>query len=228
MKRPPADAPAVYLGIGVGAARGHVVGEVASSLGIRPLRTLRVIAEGLPEAHLYGPAGEVPAPKAVAEVWSRTIGALQEDVWARLTGLRVAVFGCGRTGSLLSNALARSGIRDLTLIDPDHLEIHNFGEMEAVNIQELGRSKVESVATALRRLHQKPMLGIGKGVLGAAGRATNGPQLSRSGFRVRVGFCCRCRKTEQVFSLNKVLAAVIPAGRRPGGRNRGVCWGGEA
>lgn len=75
-----------------------------------------------------------------------------EAVWQRLVGLRVAVVGCGRTGSLVAVTLARLGIRRLTLIDPDIVEAHNLGEMDAVTDDDLGRPKAEAIADHLRSL----------------------------------------------------------------------------
>src|SRR5262249_18539785 len=85
--------------------------------------------------------------------WSRTIGALGgEDVWHRLVRLRVGVVGCSRSGSLAAIALARLGIRDLTLIDPDIVEAHHLGEMEAVSESDIGRPKALAVANHVRRM----------------------------------------------------------------------------
>jgi molybdopterin/thiamine biosynthesis adenylyltransferase len=75
-----------------------------------------------------------------------------EEIWQRLVGLRIAVIGCGRTGSLVAVNLARLGVRRLTLIDPDSVEPHNLGEMDAVTDADLGRPKVEAIADHLRSL----------------------------------------------------------------------------
>ncbi len=84
------------------------------------------------------------------ERWSRTIGALGLQVWQRLTSLKIAIVGCGRTGSLIATTLARMGVRDLTLIDPDTVEEHNLGEMDGISEADLGRNKAEAMAEFLR------------------------------------------------------------------------------
>ena len=66
-----------------------------------------------------------------------------------MIGLRYALVGLGRTGSSLALALVRLGVQHLTLIDPDHLELHNLGEMIGVTAADLGRPKVTAVASAL-------------------------------------------------------------------------------
>ena len=65
----------------------------------------------------------------------------------------VALIGCGRTGSLVAVSLARLGVDRLVLIDPDIVEPHNLGEMEAVSDADVGCLKAEAVARHLHALH---------------------------------------------------------------------------
>lgn len=84
--------------------------------------------------------------------WSRTMGGLGgEAVWRRLCQLRIAVIGCGRSGSVLADMLAGAGSQRLVLIDPDLLEEHNLGEMAGVLSEQVGLAKVEALAEHLRR-----------------------------------------------------------------------------
>ena len=86
--------------------------------------------------------------------WSRLIGALGGPrVWQRLTSLSIAVVGIGRTGSLVAAALARSGCRQIMLIDPDHVEPHNLDAMDLVTPSDLGSSKAAAVAQHMRALN---------------------------------------------------------------------------
>ncbi|MGH8549014.1 MAG: HesA/MoeB/ThiF family protein [Methylococcales bacterium] len=83
--------------------------------------------------------------------WSRTIGGLgDQTVWDRLIRLRIGIIGCGRSGSLVAGMLARSGVRTLSLIDPDILEAHNLGEMDCILDTDLDRSKADSIADTLK------------------------------------------------------------------------------
>jgi hypothetical protein len=124
---------------------------------------LRIAASGLPLVTLTPPREGAPLPgsaQAAAArpgltppeegLWSRTRGALGEVGWRRLRELRVAVLGCGRSGSLAAAALWQAGVARLTLIDPDTLEEHNLGEMDAVTPADLGCAKVVAVTSALR------------------------------------------------------------------------------
>ena len=80
------------------------------------------------------------------------LGALGERGWRRLASLHVVLIGCARTGSLMAASLARIGIRNLTLVDPDRLEAHNLGEMDLVRPQQIGDFKVYAAAEELERM----------------------------------------------------------------------------
>ena len=67
-------------------------------------------------------------------------------MFQRLRSLHVALVGCGRTGSLVVDALAALGVARLTLIDPDMLELHNLGEMVGRLDDAVGRPKAEALA----------------------------------------------------------------------------------
>jgi len=85
--------------------------------------------------------------------WSRTIGVLG-PVWHRLINLHFALIGTGRTGSVLARLLLRIGVRRLTLVDPDVLELFNLGEADdCLSESQIGRPKVDVLADALRLLY---------------------------------------------------------------------------
>jgi hypothetical protein len=71
-----------------------------------------------------------------------------------LRSLRVAVIGVGGTGSAIAETLARMGVGELVMVDPDRLEVSNarrvFGVTQSDGLA--GRAKVSAVADGLRRL----------------------------------------------------------------------------
>jgi molybdopterin/thiamine biosynthesis adenylyltransferase len=146
------DASTVVLALGIGRAAGHGAGVCRTGGVVLPLDGVGVVGPGMPRL-AFSPATGVDAEPSEAEraVWSRTIGALGEAAWRRLRDLHVAVVGCGRSGSLAATALCRLGLRRLTLLDPDTVELHNVGEMDAVTQGDVGRRKVDAVREALRR-----------------------------------------------------------------------------
>jgi molybdopterin/thiamine biosynthesis adenylyltransferase len=150
----PPELPADCLGwlvIGRARDRGRARGVLRIGSVERPIERLKIVGPGMEVVRLNG-AESWPRDRPDAhERWSRTIGALGEDVWRRLTGLAYAIVGVGRTGSALAEAMAAGwGIERLALIDPDVIRPHNLGEMVGVQPADLGRSKVEAVAERLR------------------------------------------------------------------------------
>ena len=61
-----------------------------------------------------------------AEQYSRTVRLIGQDALDRLRGCRVAVFGLGGVGGYAVEALARSGVGALDLIDSDAVAVSNL------------------------------------------------------------------------------------------------------
>ncbi len=81
--------------------------------------------------------------------FSRTQVLLGEDAMRRLHGARVAVFGLGGVGGYVAEALARSGVGALDLIDHDRVSITNINRQIFATHSTVGFPKVE---VARRRL----------------------------------------------------------------------------
>lgn len=95
------------------------------------------------------------APKGVGdETDSRQRRLLGEDGNRLLRSLRVGVVGVGGTGSPIAEILARIGVAELLLIDPDKLEPSNVRRVFSVGRAEGqgGESKVGAVARGLEGL----------------------------------------------------------------------------
>ena len=72
---------------------------------------------------------------------------------ARLSRSRVAVVGVGGVGSWVAEALARSGIGSLTLIDADEVCVANANRQLHTLADTLGRAKVAVMAERLRGIN---------------------------------------------------------------------------
>ena len=88
--------------------------------------------------------------------WSRTAGALGEEVFARVRRSRVNVIGAGRNGTLCATMLAGLGVSQIRLIDGDTLESHNQIGTLGIDTCDIGRSKAAALAHTLHR--QRPDL----------------------------------------------------------------------
>ena len=80
------------------------------------------------------------------EIFSRGASLLGEDGIARLRASRVAVFGVGGVGGFAAEALARSGVGALDLIDHDTVSPSNINRQIIALHSTVGRKKVEVMA----------------------------------------------------------------------------------
>ena len=91
-----------------------------------------------------------PAPRR-REILRRTF-----DTWGRasqedISRLRVGIVGLGSVGCIVAEAMARIGVAQVTLIDPDRVEEHNLDRLLYGTLSDLGKLKVDLAAQAIRR-----------------------------------------------------------------------------
>jgi tRNA threonylcarbamoyladenosine dehydratase len=72
---------------------------------------------------------------------------------ARVRAARIAVVGVGGVGSWAAEALARSGVAALTLIDFDHVAESNINRQVQALSSTLGMAKVEALAGRIADIH---------------------------------------------------------------------------
>ena len=77
------------------------------------------------------------------ERFARTEALIGKEGMARLASARVAVFGIGGVGSYVVEALARSGIGALDLVDHDRVDITNINRQLIATTKTVGRLKVD-------------------------------------------------------------------------------------
>jgi tRNA A37 threonylcarbamoyladenosine dehydratase len=75
--------------------------------------------------------------------FSRTERLLGTEAMQRLKGAHVAVFGLGGVGSYAAEALARSALGTLTLVDMDTVCISNVNRQLVASLKTVGRKKTE-------------------------------------------------------------------------------------
>ena len=95
-------------------------------------------------------SSEVPTDEA----YDRQARAISAAGMRRIHRLRVAVVGAGGTGSAVLEQLARLGVRDITIVDPDVLEVSNLSRIWGSRPDDAkqGRPKVEVLAQHLRAI----------------------------------------------------------------------------
>ncbi|MBR4550122.1 MAG: tRNA threonylcarbamoyladenosine dehydratase [Oscillospiraceae bacterium] len=89
----------------------------------------------------------------MAEQFSRTELIFGREAMEKLARSRVAVFGVGGVGGYAVEALARSGVGALDLIDPDRVSLSNLNRQLHALHSTLGRLKVEAAAERVRDIN---------------------------------------------------------------------------
>lgn len=149
-----ADVWQALLVLGCGKDEGKIAAWSRSPYGDpQPVRNVRLPGPGMHSLALVGdePEAARPVGQLSWQRWSRSIGALGDQTWHRLTGLSFGIVGCGRLGSLIASSLARIGVMHLVLVDPDSVERHNLGEGVGLDESDLGRPKAQAVLASLAR-----------------------------------------------------------------------------
>ena len=85
--------------------------------------------------------------------FSRTQILLGDEAMEKLFRARVAIFGIGGVGGYTAEALARSGIGTLDLIDPDDVSITNINRQLFATHSNVGKPKVEAAKARLLDIH---------------------------------------------------------------------------
>jgi len=111
-----------------------------------------VLAEPLDE-----PGRNAPATAGHEADLERRFGGLRrlygEAGYVRLRALRVAVVGIGGVGSWSAEALARSGVAGLVLIDLDHVAESNVNRQIHALDATLGQAKVQAMRERIAQIH---------------------------------------------------------------------------
>jgi molybdopterin/thiamine biosynthesis adenylyltransferase len=93
----------------------------------------------------------VPTPP-VSSRQKRTVSAWGPKRQATLGRLRVGVVGVGNVGGIVAEALARTGVRNLTLLDFDSVEDVNLDRALHATPLDIGRAKVRVVGDRIARM----------------------------------------------------------------------------
>ena len=77
------------------------------------------------------------------DIFNRTALLLGEAGMDALSNARVIIFGIGGVGSWCAEGLVRSGVRKLTIVDPDEVSVTNINRQLMATTSTVGRPKVE-------------------------------------------------------------------------------------
>jgi tRNA A37 threonylcarbamoyladenosine dehydratase len=100
---------------------------------------------------------DLTMPAAGAVDLERRFGGLRrlygDAAYARIRAARIAIVGVGGVGSWAAEALARSGVAELVLIDLDHVAESNINRQVQATGTTLGQAKVQALAERIADIH---------------------------------------------------------------------------
>jgi molybdopterin/thiamine biosynthesis adenylyltransferase len=87
------------------------------------------------------------------EFTQRNIGVFTPEEQARIQSLVVVIAGCGGVGAPAAHFLARLGVGELRLADPEEFEASNVNRQFAAYVDTIGMNKAVAVAAELARIN---------------------------------------------------------------------------
>ena len=93
----------------------------------------------------------IAPPPLRKEALKRTFDTWGSESQNTIARLKVGIVGLGSVGCIVAEAIARIGIAQVTLIDPDKVEEHNLDRLLYGTAKDVGKLKVDLAARAMRR-----------------------------------------------------------------------------
>lgn len=93
---------------------------------------------------------QLPEPEFREEL-RRTVSSWGVKHQAKLARLKIGIVGVGSVGSIVAEALARTGLDNIKLIDFDLVKTHNLDRLLHATIDDVGRPKVDTLSEALKK-----------------------------------------------------------------------------
>lgn len=87
------------------------------------------------------------------EIFHRAERLLGSDTMERLRTVKVIIFGVGGVGSWCAESLVRSGIKHLTIVDPDCVAVTNINRQLMATTRTIGKPKVEMLKERLLEIN---------------------------------------------------------------------------
>jgi len=127
--------------------RGEILGYAVSEVTDKGFCAVKT-DDGL-DFYLDGKKLKVESYGMYQSIFSRNKGILETDV---MKNKYVVILGCGSVGSLVAMELARAGVENFFLTDPDIVEYHNVCRHQC-GIEDVGDLKINALSRKLRNIN---------------------------------------------------------------------------
>ena len=94
---------------------------------------------------------DIAPPPMRRDILRRTFDTWGREAQHTISRMKVGIVGLGSVGCIIAEAIARIGVAQVTLIDPDKVEEHNLDRLLYGTVEDIGRSKVDLATQAMRR-----------------------------------------------------------------------------
>lgn len=125
------------------AGRRYLKGKFGS------LTSLTVVG---PQVQTFRFSPRESTPYSDNDQFDRQVLAIGPDGQKLIAGLKVGLVGVGGTGSIVAEQLARLGVRDFTIVDPDEIEQSNVSRLFGSRPKDVGAPKVKVIRAHLLKL----------------------------------------------------------------------------
>lgn len=109
---------------------------------------VRVVGPRAYDIHFNDNISKEPLRKEILKRTFDTWGRESQNMIARM---KVGIVGLGSVGCIVAECMARIGVAQVTLIDPDKVEKHNLDRLLYGTTKDVGKLKVELAARKMRR-----------------------------------------------------------------------------
>ena len=92
------------------------------------------------------------------EIFQRTGRPIRAEGLQRLQTASAIIFGVGGVGSWCAESLVRSGVRRLTMVDPDTVQASNINRQLPATVLTLGRPKVDVLRERLQSINPSALI----------------------------------------------------------------------
>lgn len=90
-----------------------------------------------------------PSPRR--EILKRTYDSWGLETQNVISRMRVGIVGLGSVGCIVAEAIARIGVKQISLFDPDHVEQHNLDRLLYGTAENIGERKVDLAKSRMER-----------------------------------------------------------------------------
>ena len=96
------------------------------------------------------------------KLFARNYGIFLQEEQERIRNAKVTIIGCGGIGGAVAIILARSGVGNLTLVDPDTYGPENTNRQITCFIDTIGKNKAEATREAILKINSKAKVTVYK------------------------------------------------------------------